>query len=148
MRFADLLGEPDDDGNAPGTSTTGGPGAPASGAGAAPAGASGSFGGALAANGADTSQSDDDLARWFAPEESAVGEAEDAAAVAPSAEPESTPSAPPSRAQALATATGALDAPESDAPAAGPEAAAPAASGVARDDLLPGRAAGHGRKRR
>jgi outer membrane protein TolC len=65
MRFADLLGEPDDDGNAPGTSTTGGPGAPASGAGAAPAGASGSFGGALAANGADTSQSDDDLARWW-----------------------------------------------------------------------------------
>ena len=146
MRFADLLGDPDDDGNAPGTSTTGGPGAPASDAGAAPTGASGTFGGALAANGLDTSQPDDDLARWFTPEESTVGEPRADAEAAPSAEPEPTPSAPASRGQALATATGAIDAPEPDAPAVAPEPAAP--SGVTRDDLLPARPSGHGRKRR
>lgn len=138
MRFADLLGEPDDDGNAPGTSSTEGPGVPASGAGAPPTGASGSFGGALAANGVDTSQPDDDLARWFTPEESDVGE--------PAADTEAVPSAPPSRGQALATATGALDAPEPEAPAVAPEPVAP--SGVTRDDLLPARPSGHGRKRR
>ena len=138
MRFADLLGEPDDDGNAPGTSTTEGPGAPASDAGAPPTGASGSFGGALAANGVDTSQPDDDLARWFTPEESTIDE--------PAADTEVAPSAPPSRAQALATATGAVDVPEPEAPTVAPEPAAP--SGVTRDDLLPARPSGHGRKRR
>ena len=146
MRFADLLGDPDDDGNAPGTSSTEGPGVPASDAGAPPTGASGSFGGALAANGVDTSQPDDDLARWFTPEESDVDEPAADTEVAPSAEPESLPSAPPSRAQALATATGALDAPEPEAPTVAPEPAAP--SGVTRDDLLPARPSGHGRKRR
>jgi hypothetical protein len=135
MRFADLLGEPDDDGNAPGSSTTEGPGVPASGGGAAPAGASGSFGGAPAPD--PSPPMDDDLARWFTEE---VAEIEPVDFEVTDPAPESVPP----RGRALASATGALDEPETSTV----DAEAPAPSGVARDDLLPARPSGHGRKRR
>ena len=139
MRFADLLGDPDDDGNAPGTSTTEGPGVPASAPGAAPVGASGSVGGPPS-DAADPAAADDDLARWFTADETEPTEVTEVAAAPPA-------DAPP-RAQALATATGALDEPASEDSASEPAPAAPAPSGTARDDLLPARPSGHGRKRR
>jgi hypothetical protein len=58
------------------------------------------------------------------------------------------PTDAPARAQALATATGALDEPASEESASEPAPAAPTPSGTARDDLLPARPSGHGRKRR
>ena len=136
MRFADLLGEPDDDGNAPGSSTSEGPGVPASDAGTAPTGASGSFGGATAPD--DPPAMDDDLARWFSEEVAPVD--------AEPNDPMADAAPPPGR--ALASATGALDEPVAGTASGEPEVGAPAPSGVARDDLLPARPSGHGRRRR
>jgi len=140
MRFADLLGDPDDDGNAPGTSTTEGPGVPASAPGAAPVGASGSFGGPPSDTADPAAADDDDLARWFTADETEPTEVTEIAAP--------PPTDAPTRAQALATATGALDELASEESAPEPAAAAPVPSGTARDDLLPARPSGHGRKRR
>ena len=142
MRFADLLGEPDDDGSAPGSSSTGGPGVPASGGGASPAGASGSFGAAAAPD--PSTPKDDDLARWFDDEVAAFAPVEPVPGSAPGPAPEP----PPTRGFALASATGALDAPETDATPIDAEPSGPPANGVARDDLLPARPSGHGRRRR
>jgi len=145
MRYADLLGDPDDDGNAPGTSTTEGPGVPASDSRTAPAGASGSLGG-TPTDGADATPTEDDLARWFTADETEPAAVTDVA-VTNELEP-APPTDAPTRAQALATATGALDEPASEESASEPAPAAPTPSGTARDDLLPARPSGHGRKRR
>jgi hypothetical protein len=131
MRFADLLGEPDDDGSAPGRPPRAEPGgtAPVS----EPTGASGSFGGA--------GTTDEELARWFDPEEAAATDAD----------PATGPS--PNRASAIADATGAYapsDAggvpPDPERPDPEPIVGSP--GGATRDDLLPARTASRGRRRR
>jgi len=134
MRFADLLGEPDDDGSAPGTPAPAVPGAPASGADPAPPGASGSLGGSATA--------DDELSRWFGPEDRA--------------EPESEPPMPtrPTRAGAVAAATGAYEEPAGEEPSdatqtpTGASAAVTSDGSRTRDDLLPPRRSGRGRRGR
>lgn len=126
MRFADLLGDPDDDGTAPGTPPRAEPGVAASGA---AAGASGSLGG--------TGTADDELARWFDPAEDEAAGPEDPAVVRPT------------RTTAIADATGAYEAATADRVAPIPEPIPDAARpGVTRDDLLPARAGSRGRRRR
>ena len=129
MRFADLLGDPDDDGSAPGSSTTEGPGVPASGSGTTPAGASGSFGSA--------GTTDPDRPDATDPARDTTGAA---AAVRPSP------------ATGVAAATGAyeaLDDPITPAAAADPPGSAPSRAPAARpDDLLPSRTTPRGRRRR
>lgn len=131
MRFADLLGEPDDDGTAPGRPPRAEPSAAASGAG--PEGASGSLGGA--------GTTDEELARWFDPEEAAAADGVPA------------PGTRPNRATAIADATGAYEDPDAGwvAPVAehpDPEPTGAPTSGVTRDDLLPARTGSRGRRRR
>lgn len=130
MRFADLLGDPDD-GSAPGASTTEGPGVPASGSGTAPAGASGSFGSFGSAG-----PTDPDRPVGTDPAPGSTG----AAAVRPSP------------ATGVAATTGAYEARDdriTAATAADPPGSAPSRAPAAPlDDLLPARANPRQRRRR